>query len=244
MNKKVQYTIAIITARGGSKGLPGKNIIDLGGKPLLTYTIAAALESRNIDRVILSTDDQDIVEIGKKYGAEVPFLRPSSLATDTAHSPDVVEHAIGFLEESEGIYCDIAVMLQPTSPFRTGGHIDEAMEKYRSEDNESLISIKPQDYPPWWMFKTIGRQLKPAVPWKEGVNVFNLERQEFPEIYRPNGAIYITNRNQLKKKGNLVNPDSCGYYEMSIEDSVDIDNFTDLAVARTLFPVWQEKHSV
>jgi len=238
MQKK--STIAVITARGGSKGLPGKNIIDLGGKPLLVYTIEAALDAESIDRVILSTDYEDIAEVGKQAGAEVPFIRPSYLATDTAHHPDVVEHAISFIEEQEDVSFKIAVMLQPTSPFRTQRHLEEAMMKYLNEANESLIAIKHQDYPPWWMFKVEDSQLVPSVPWKEGVNVFNLERQEFPKVYRPNGAIYITSREALKRSGDLVNPSSCGYYEMTEEDSVDIDNPTDLAVAKALFGDWQK----
>ena len=101
--EKTQTKIAVITARGGSKGLPGKNIIDLHGKPLISYTIESALKSKHIDRLILSTDYEDIADVGRKYGAEVPFIRPKHLATDTAHSPDVVEHAINFVEREDGV---------------------------------------------------------------------------------------------------------------------------------------------
>ncbi len=226
--------IAVITARGGSKGLPGKNIVDLGGKPLLAYTIEAALESKAIDRVVLSTDYEDIADVGRRFGAEVPFLRPAKLATDTAHSPDVVEHAVDFIERQDNVACKYVMMLQPTSPFRTARHIDEAVEIFFKSGLDSLISIKTQNYPPWWMFRLDGDRLAAAVPWKEGVNVFNLERQEFPSVYRPNGALYITSRERLRQTHDIVNPHSCGYYKMSEEDSVDIDHPVDLAVAKAV----------
>ena len=145
-------------------------------------------------------------------GAEVPFLRPKYLATDTAHSPDVVEHAINFIEkeETEFLY---SIMLQPTSPFRTYKHIDEAVEKYLSEHNDSLISIKKTGLSSWWMFKKEGKMLKPAVPFDDNTNVFNLERQEFPKVFRPNGAIYITKRALLRDNGDQVNPNSCGFWK-------------------------------
>jgi CMP-N-acetylneuraminic acid synthetase len=226
--------VAVVTARGGSKGLPGKNIADLGGKPLLAWTLEAARASRRIDRLVLSTDSPEIADVGRSWGAEVPFLRPAELATDTAHSPDVVEHAVAFVEKAEGVGFDYAVMLQPTSPFRTAQHIDEAIEKFESSGLDSLIAIKPQDYPPWWMFRLDGERLVAAVPWTAGVNVFNLERQEFPKVYRPNGAFYITHRRRLRERGDLVNPDSCGYYVMNAEDSCDIDTLSDLLLARAI----------
>lgn len=235
-------TVAVITARGGSKGLPGKNIIDLGGKPLLAYTVEAALAARSIDRVVVSTDYEDIAEVGRRFGAEVPFLRPAALASDTAHSPDVVEHAVDFLEKAEGVRFDVAVMLQPTSPYRTADHIDAAAQAFFACGLDSLISVKHQDYPPWWMFKLDGPRLATAVPWEDGVNVFNLERQQFPKVYRPNGATYFTWRRYLADSGNIVNPDSCGHYVMDMIDSVDIDTPVDLAVARALLPDWKRRH--
>lgn len=237
-------TICIIPARGGSKGLPGKNIADLGGKPLLAYTIDAALNASLIERVIVSTDYQDIAEVGKQFGAEVPFLRPASLSTDTAHSPDVVQHAVEFIEKKEGVSFDVVIMAQPTSPYRTGQHFDAAIELFLKTKPDSLISIKPQDYPPWWMFKIEHGRISPAVHYRDDVNVFNLERQEFPKVYRPNGAIYVTWRDYLRTSGNIVNQESCGYYLMDELDSVDIDLPIDLATANVLFPQWQQRHNI
>ncbi|MCA9394938.1 MAG: acylneuraminate cytidylyltransferase family protein [Candidatus Omnitrophica bacterium] len=232
MNEKPLRIIAVITARGGSKGLPGKNIIDLAGKPLLAYTVEAALQSRYVETTVVSTDDEKIREVALAAGAEAPFLRPAELASDTAHSPDVVSHAVEYYEKRDGKDYDLTVMLQPTSPFRTGRHIDEAIEKFLEDRTlDSLISIKKQDYPPWWMFTTEGARLRPAFHFKDGVNVFNLERQEFPTVYRPNGAIYVTWREYLKKTGSIVNPENNGYYVMSEADSIDIDLKADLYAA-------------
>jgi len=224
--------ISIITARGGSKGLPGKNIIPLGGKPLIAYTIEASLGSKHVDTTVVSTDYEDIKSVALKSGAEAPFLRPAELATDTAHSPDIVEHAVSFYEKTLNRSYDITVMLQPTSPFRTAGHLDEALEKFLEDPTlDSLISVKKEEFPPWWMFKAEGNRLQSAFPFKEGINVFNLERQQFPLIYSPNGAIYITWRKYLAQSRSIVNPENNGFYIMNEEDSIDIDTKVDLYTA-------------
>jgi len=225
--------IAVITARGGSKGLPGKNIIDLGGKPMLAYTVLAGIESKLVDNVVVTTDDEKIKEIAIEYGAEVPFLRPAELSNDKAHTPDAVEHAVSFYENELKKNYNIIVTLQPTSPFRNGEHIDNAITEFLADPTlDSLISIKKQDYPPWWMFKLQGDRLKPYFPYKFGVNVFNLERQQFPPVYRPNGAIYVTRRKYLSENNAIVNPENNGYYIMNENDSIDIDNMPDLYSAR------------
>ena len=228
--------ISVITARGGSKALPGKNVALLGGRPLIAYTIKASLNSKFIGTTVVSTDYEDIRKIAIEHGAEAPFLRPAELATDTAHSPDVVEHAVSFYEKNYNKRYEITVMLQPTSPFRTSRHLDEAIEKFLEDTTlDSLISIKKQDYPPWWMFKLAGNRLKPAFEFEKGVNVFNLERQQFPAVYRPNGAIYITRRRYLTESGSIVNPANNGFYIMSEEDSIDIDNKAGLYEAEMEF---------
>lgn len=226
--------IGVIPARGGSKGLPGKNIADLGGKPLLAWTIEAALGSKRIDRVVLSTDSEEIADVGRKYGAEVPFLRPAELATDTAPTAPVVEHAISFLEKKDGVTFDYAVKLQPATPFRTSAHIDEAIARFEQGAHESLITIYKHEYPPWWMFLLDGDRIKPVLPWREDPNIFNMSRQRFPKVYRPNGAFYITHRERLRRTGDMINPESCGYLVMGAEESVDIDTIFDLMLAREL----------
>lgn len=233
MTKKYSI-LGIIPARGGSKGLPGKNIIDLGGKPLLAWTIEESLASSMLDRVVLTTDDEEIAAVGRQYGCEVPFMRPAELASDTAHTPDVMEHAVTYLEDNEVAEFDIVVLLQPTAPFRKAWQLDEAINQFLAADYVSLISLKEQDYPPYWMFKLDGDRIQTAFPFKQGVNVFNLERQELPQIYRPNGAIYVTWRNQLRERGQLVDPNDCGYYIMDLDTSVDIDTRMDLMIAESI----------
>lgn len=224
--------ICVITARSGSKGLKHKNIRMLKGLPLLAHTIIAAKKSKILTRVILSTDSKMYAKIGLSYGAEVPFIRPKKLATAKAHHPEVVNHALNFIEKKEKIKFDYVVMLQPTSPFRKSKHINEALKKFLNEKNDSLISIKKQDYPPWWLFYLKQNKLKQFLKYKNK-NVFNLERQEFPNLFRPNGAIYVSKRNVLYS-GDLINPKSCGYYIMNEKNSIDIDNLIDLKVAENL----------
>lgn len=224
--------ICVITARSGSKGLKHKNIRMLKGLPLLAHTIIAAKKSKILTRVILSTDSKMYAKIGLSYGAEVPFIRPKKLATAKAHHPEVVNHALNFIEKKEKIKFDYVVMLQPTSPFRKSKHINEALKKFLNEKNDSLISIKKQDYPPWWLFYLKQNKLKQFLKYKNK-NVFNLERQEFPNLFRPNGAIYVSKRN-VWYSGDLINPKSCGYYIMNEKNSIDIDNLIDLKVAENL----------
>ncbi len=224
--------ICIITARSGSKGLKNKNIRKLKGLPLLAHTVIAAKKSKLFSHVILSTDSKLYAKIGSNFGAEVPFIRPKRLASATAHHPNVVHHAVKFIEKREKKLFDYVVMLQPTSPFRNSKHIIEAIKKFLNEKNDSLISIKKQDYPPWWLFETKNKKLTQFLNYKNK-NVFNLERQEFPSLFRPNGAIYICKR-KILFNGNLINPKSCGYYLMNEKDSIDIDSLIDLKVAENI----------
>jgi CMP-N,N'-diacetyllegionaminic acid synthase len=226
--------LAVITARGGSKALPRKNVLPLGGKPLIAWTIEAARKAKRLDRVILSTDNDEIADIGRQFRCDVPFMRPAEFATDTSHHPDVMIHAAKFMEESLKEPYDIIMCLQPTVPFRKSEHIDDAIEAFFSSKAESLISLKPQEYPPWWMFSLEDSRIRPAFDYKPGVNVFNLERQEFPKVYRPNGAIYITWTASLYKHHRLVNPADCAYFLMKEADSIDIDTASDFAAAEVL----------
>lgn len=226
--------LAVITARGGSKGVPRKNVLPLGGKPLIAWTIEAALAAKRLARVIVSTDDEEIAEISRRYGADVPFKRPVELATDTSHHPDVMIHAVNFMAEHRGESFETVLCLQPTVPFRRAEHIDAGIDAFYASGAESLIAVKPQDYPPWWMFRLDGDRIRPAFEYKPGVNVFNLERQEFPKVYRPNGAIYVTWIASLLRDKRLVNPSDCAYVVMDIRDSLDIDTVADFAAGEAL----------
>jgi len=233
-SKGTHRILAVITARGGSKAVPRKNVLPLGGKPLIGWTIEAALAAKSLDRVILSTDDDEIAQIGREFACEVPFKRPAELAGDKSHHPEVMIHAARFMADSLGDAYDTIMCLQPTVPFRKPKHIDEAVEAFFAGDADSLISLKAQDYPPWWMFRLENSRIKPAFEYKPGVNVFNLERQEFPKVYRPNGAIYITWTESLYRHHRLVNPSDCTYYLMDESDSVDIDTAGDFAAAEAM----------
>lgn len=228
-NKKI---ICIITARSGSRGLKDKNIKKLNNKPLMAHTIIAAKKCKYIDCSILSTDSKKYALIGKKFGANVPFLRPKKLATSKAHHPDVVIHAVKFMEKKLNVTFDIVMMLQPTSPFRNHLHLKKSIEKFIKEKNNSLISLKKQDYPPWWLFKLENKKIQNFLNFKNK-NVFNMERQEFPKLFRPNGAIYVCNR-KLLEKNCIVDQKSCGYMIMDEKSSVDIDNEIDLLVAQNI----------
>ena len=141
MSKPNLNILAIIPARGGSKGLPGKNIKPFLGKPLLAYTIEEAKRSKYITKIVLSTDDTAIAQVGKKYGAEIPFLRPSELATDTSLAPDAYIYTIERLKNEQGYAPEIVVILQPTSPLRTVDDIDAAISLYLEKNADSVISV-------------------------------------------------------------------------------------------------------
>lgn len=230
MAKKKPYVVAVIPARGGSKRLPKKNILPIAGKPALAYTIEAALKSRVIDRVILSTDSDEIAEVGKRYGAEVPFKRPAHLATDTAHTPPVIEHAVNFIEKKEQRRVDIVFTLQPNCPMLRPEHIREGLKKFLDENVDSLISVK-RAFPPWWLLKKEGNRYVPFVEFKKGVNPYNLESQQLPPVYQLNGVLYITNRDYLKREGSIINPRNNNAMVMNEEDSYDIDTEIDLIIA-------------
>ena len=224
--------VAVIPARGGSKGLPGKNLLSLRGRPVLAYTAEAARQARTIDRLLLSTDSPEIAQIGKQCGLHVPFLRPAHLATDTAHTPPVIEHAVSFLEEREGCRVDLVVTLQPTSPLRLSQHIDEAVTLLqRNPELDSVITVSQVELPPFWMFRLKGQLLRPFVD--DGVDYSLKERQEMAPVYRPNGAVYVTRRRLLKEKGVLFSAfagGNTGYVIMDPVSSLDIDTRTDFMV--------------
>ena len=213
--------IAIIPARGGSKGLPGKNIKPLNGKPLIAYTIEEALKTKNITRVIVSTDDSEIAEVAKKYGAEIPFMRPKSLADDTAKSIDVYNYTIKRLEEEENSEINEVIILQPTSPLRTSQHIDEAIELYFTKKADSVVSYCQEEHPVFW-HKYINEEGKFEDIFEED---YLKNRQELKPTYYPNGAIYIL-RKELLLSGNYYTNNSYVYI-MDTDCSVDIDTHED-----------------
>ncbi|MCF6154440.1 MAG: acylneuraminate cytidylyltransferase family protein [Candidatus Brocadia sp.] len=221
--------IAIIPARGSSVELPGKNIRPLCGKPLIAYTIEAALQSKIFHRVIVSTDYRKIADISASYGAEVPFMRPEELATHEAKSMDVVIHAIQWLEQNENYIPDIVTLLQPTSPFRDSQTIVEAYALFKEHNASRLVSLKESDDHYYWMYSLCDRYLRPVS------SVFHTghRRQDLSNIYSLNGAIYMGKRDILMREKSYLGPDTVGFV-MSRQKSIDINDILDFSLAEVI----------
>jgi len=224
-NKKV---LAIIPARGGSKRLPGKNIMDLNGKPLIAWTIEAAKKSQYIDKLIVSTDDEKISTISKKYGAEVPFIRPKELSSDTANSIDVIFHAINFYKE-KSIEFEYILLLQPTSPLRITKDIDNAF-KMISNDTKALVSVCETEHSPLW-----SNTLPDDLSMKDFIRpkIKNKRSQDLPKYYRLNGAIYISKIEYLKENNGFLGKNTKAFI-MPQERSVDIDSEVDYEICKII----------
>ena len=214
--------VAIIPARGGSKRLPRKNVLDLAGKPLIAWTIEAALNSSYIDRVVVSTDNSKIASISKQYGADVPFLRPSKLATDKAPSIDVALHTIQELGKS-GVTYDFVVFLQPTSPLRNTYHIDEAIELMEQKRAYNIVGVTTLNHPIEWT-NTLPKDL--SLKGFLGHNPI-LRSQDYPVRYYINGAIYIVDIKQMLTEHKLILDNNAFAYIMSRQNSIDIDTEED-----------------
>lgn len=221
--------IAVIPARGGSKGLPGKNLINLAGKPLLYWSIRAALEAENIKQVFVTSDDDAILDIARDYGA-TPIQRPPELARDSSPTAPAVAHlleSVGPAALNDVKYC---VLLQPTSPLRTGRHIDEAFHVIEDDVlTDSVISVKQIDNAPLKAFVLdendyILAAFKEEFPFAR--------RQDLPSLYEANGAIYIIEIAQFLEKRSFLTPRTKPYF-MSPFDSVDIDSIDDLKLAES-----------
>ena len=222
-NKRI---LAISPARGGSKGIPNKNIIDLCGKPLISYSIESGLKSTYIDNVLVSTDSSVIQNIAISYGASAPFLRPAVLSMDTSKTIDCMLHAIDYLK-AQGDYYDYVVLLQPTQPIRQPQWIDEAIELLLNSDENSLVSVCPVTQHPILM-RTIKEDghLQSILPISSTVR-----RQDFPAVYTVNGSIYINRIDDNFNEQTSLNDNRLPYI-MSKEVSIDIDSFDDLKRAK------------
>jgi CMP-N,N'-diacetyllegionaminic acid synthase len=218
--------LGIIPARGGSQGIPGKNIKLMNGLPLIVYTIQQATKATLIDRVIVSTDDEKIAECAKRYGADVPFLRPTHLASSMSSTLELILHAVEYLEGQGEMY-DKVCLLQPTSPFRPEGVIDEAIRFYACQENRSLVTIRkiPTHYNPYWAFNLEEGRLSRSIP-----GPLITRRQDLPVAYNRDGAIYILDINFMKKEGKLLSEDLCGF-EIESPVLINIDGPEDWEIA-------------
>jgi CMP-N-acetylneuraminic acid synthetase len=218
---------AMIPARAGSKGIPGKNMKLLGGKPLLAHSVHAACQARCVSRVLLSTDDQSLADVGVSLGAEVPFLRPAGLATDTSPVLDAVKHLLENMRTADGIIPEYILLLQPTSPFRTAEDIDAAYELMRSTNADAVISVTAAKDHPLLCKKMddCGR----IAPYIESP-LTAARRQDLPPAYVPNGAIYLIKTSILLSAGTWCPPGTCAYI-MPRERSIDLDTPADFELA-------------
>lgn len=229
--------VAIIPARGGSKGIPNKNIVDICGLPMIAYTINAALNSNIFNQVVVTTDNQDIKNVALSYGAYV-IDRPSHLAQDNSSSLDAVEHALKYIIEQDNTFTHFA-LLQPTSPLRNEQHIIEAFDVYRSKNANSLVSVNLSAVPPQKTLVEINGQITPLT----NLNDLTQNRQNLPKSYHPNGAIYISKIDNFLKDKNLFS-DPLSIYTMDEQSSIDVDNFDDLEKVKNIFANLKNKEDI
>ena len=227
-------SIGIIPARGGSTGLPRKNIAPLGGKPLIAHTIEAARAASSIQRIIVSTEDPEIAAVARKYGAEVPFLRPPELAGDATPSLCVMQHALTHLRLAEGCEPEIVVLLQPTSPLRGPNDIDEAVSILEKTGADSVVSVCASEHHPAWMKRVEAGRVRPFL--EDGPEY--TRRQDLPPVYRLNGAIYVTRPRIVIEENRILGRDTRAFV-MNAESSVDIDSALDLQLASVIL---QQRH--
>lgn len=211
--------MAIIPARGGSKRLPRKNVLPLAGKPLIGWSIDAALNSQYVDHVFVSTDDEEIAEVARGFGIEVPELRPAELASDTASSASVLTYTV----EKFGPQAEIIVLLQPTSPLRTAEHIDQALELFIAKQALSVVSVTPCEHSPLWAN---------TLPDDHSMGTFlpsqaQARSQDLKPYYRLNGAVYALDADDLKRKGAIEYSERTFAYVMENRYSLDIDTQWD-----------------
>jgi CMP-N-acetylneuraminic acid synthetase len=193
--------LALIPARGGSKGVPRKNLAPIGGKPLIKWSLEAARAAPSINRLIVSTDAPEIAAVASSAGIEVPFLRPSEFASDTSLAVDVICHALDWLRKNEGYQPDFVLWLQPTSPLRTTDDIEGSVTLLREKSADSVVSVCPAEHHPAWMKRVNDDGL--LLPWRDE-ETFPQRRQQLSPLYRLNGAIYLTRREILLKKKNIL----------------------------------------
>jgi CMP-N-acetylneuraminic acid synthetase len=223
--------LGIVPARGGSKGIPGKNVRPLGGKPLLVHTAEAALAARRLSRVVLTTDDEKIAEVGRACGLEVPFLRPAELAMDDTPTLPVLQHAVTELERA-GDRFDAVCLLQPTSPFRRAGDIDGCIELLETADLDAVVSVLPvpPEHNPHWVYFRDGEGL---LRLATGEDQPIPRRQELPPAFHRDGSVYVTRRDVLMEGNSLYGKRLGGF--LADSRSVNLDTPADWERVERLF---------
>lgn len=218
--------LAVIPARGGSKGIPRKNIIDVAGKPLIAWTIEAAKKSKYIDRLILSSESDEIIKVATEWGCEVPFKRPDNLAKDDTPGIEPVLHALSRLPEF-----DYIVLLQPTSPLRRTEDIDGCIEQCIARQANCCVSVTESDKSPFWMYYINSQEVLEPVLQTE--NEVPSRRQELPVVYALNGAVYVAKCQWLLVNKSFLSKETIAF-PMSKDHSIDIDSSRDLQLANLM----------
>jgi len=224
--------LAVVPARGGSKRLPRKNVLPLGGRPLIAWTITTAHQSGVLGDVLVSTDDGEIAGAARDAGAMVPWLRPAELATDSASSADVLRHALKWYETQHGTV-DAVVLLQPTSPFRTAASIRGAVAAFRTQDGQSaqaVVSVGPAASHPAWCFRVEGGMLQPFLGWEP----LSQRSQDLEPAFALNGAIYVLPAADVRGSEPLLRPGIRPYVMHDAHESLDIDTPDDWQTAMSI----------
>ncbi len=223
--------LALIPARGGSKGLPRKNVLPLAGRPLIAHSIGQALEARTITRTVVSTDDAEIAEAARSAGAEVPFARPAELAGDLSTDLEVFRHALETLA-GEGYEPELVVHLRPTNPLRRAGRIDEALALLAADpEADSLRSVSKPTQTPYKMWRLQGSYLVPLLPLP-GVEAVNMPRQALPEVWSHDGYVDVVRPRTVLELGSMTGARVLPFYVD--EPVVDVDSADDLRRAEEL----------
>lgn len=224
---KGRRILATINARGGSKGLPGKNIRDLGGLPLIAWSIREGRRSACIDRLIVSSDDEGILAVARAHGAETPFVRPAELAQDDTPGVDPVLHAVAALGPES---YDYVVLLQPTSPLRTVEDIDGCIAACLDEASPCMISVSEAEKSPYYMFTMdADNRMAPVIPQER----FHTRRQDLPQVVAPNGAVYVADCAWLARTRSYLTPETRGYL-MPRERALDVDCLLDFEICELM----------
>lgn len=221
--------LALITARGGSKRLPGKNIRLLGGKPLIVWSIDVVREIPEICDILVSTDDPAIALVCTKAGAFVPWLRPAELATDTASSVDVALHALNWYEDEKGAV-DGILLLQPTSPFRSKETVRKGIELFKNNGQQPILGVSPSHSHPMWTFAIENNYLKPFIANSK----FNVRSQDLTQAYVINGSLYLLSPYVLRTEKSFLGPKTFPLVVESPQESLDIDSAWDWSIAENI----------
>jgi len=230
MKKGMGEIIGLITARGGSKSIPGKNIRLLAGKPLIAWAIEAALQSKALSRIIVSTDDEKIAEVARQWGADVPFMRPNELAQDNSSSISTVLHALNWLTENERVYPEYIMLLQPTSPFRTAEDIRQSIDLAGKHRAAAVVSVCEAERHPYICQRILDDG---TLADFMTVEMKYRRRQDFPPAYAVNGAIYLNQCSSLRQDQKFLPSGSIAYI-MPPERSLDVDTMWDWRMAELI----------